>query len=69
VALDAGGYRALLRRAGQEGIMGGQTYAALISECAIQAKAHALLTFNARHFRHLEAAGVSVVVPGTRTAL
>jgi hypothetical protein len=41
----------------------------LISEFAIQAKAHALPTVNARHFRHLDAAGVSVVVPGTRTLL
>lgn len=64
VALDADGYRALLRRAGTEGIAGGRTYDALIAECAVLAKAAVMLTFNARHFSHLEAAGVRVVVPG-----
>ncbi len=64
VALDADGYRRLLRRAGTEGIAGGRTYDALIAECAILAKAGALLTFNARHFSNLDAAGVRVVVPG-----
>ena len=64
VALDAGGYRDLLRRAGADGITGGQTYDAIIAECALRAKAHTLLTFNARHFAGLEAAGVQVVVPG-----
>ena len=64
VALDADDYRTVLRRAGAEGIAGGRTYDALIAQCAIQAKAAALLTFNARHFNNLEAAGVRVVVPG-----
>ena len=63
VALDAGGYRALLRRAGREGISGGRTYDALIAECALKAKAAVLLTFNAGHFAHLEASGVRIVVP------
>lgn len=63
VALDAGGYRALLRRAGTEGISGGRTYDALIAECALKARAGVLLTFNARHFAHLEASGVRVLVP------
>ena len=64
VALDADGYRTLLRRAATEGIAGGRTYDALIGECAVLAKAAALLTFNARHFSHLETAGLRVVVPG-----
>lgn len=64
VALDAAGYRSLLRRAGRDGISGGRTYDAVIAECALKAKAATLLTFNARHFADLEAAGVRVVVPG-----
>jgi len=64
VALDAPGYRSLLRRAGRDGISGGRTYDAVIAECALKAKAATLLTFNARHFADLEAAGGRVVVPG-----
>ena len=64
VALDAGGYRDLLRRAGADGISGGRTYDAIIAECARRAKAATLITFNARHFGGLETAGVRVVVPG-----
>jgi predicted nucleic acid-binding protein len=63
VALDAGGYRSALRRAAKEGISGGRTYDALIGQCALKAKATALLTFNTEHFSHLEAAGIRVVVP------
>lgn len=63
VALDAGGYLALLRRAGKESISGGRTYDAIIGECARKAKAAVLLTFNAGHFTSLEAAGIRVVVP------
>lgn len=65
VALDASGYRALLRRAGADGISGGRTYDAIIGACALRAKADTLLTFNARHFASVEAAGVKVVVPAT----
>lgn len=68
VALDVRGYRALLRRAGKDAISGGRIYDALIGECAVKAKADVLLTFNARHFAHIEAAGVRVVVPGAATA-
>jgi predicted nucleic acid-binding protein len=67
VALDAGGYRKLLRQAGADGISGGRTYDAIIAACALRAKAATLLTFNARHFAHLESAGIRVVVPGTET--
>jgi len=63
VALDAAGYRSLLRRAGRDGISGGRTYDAVIAECALKAKAATLLTFNARHFTDLEGVGVRVVVP------
>lgn len=64
VALDSGGYRELLRRAGADGISGGRTYDAIIAECALLAKAGTMLTFNARHFGNLEIAGLRVVVPG-----
>lgn len=63
IALDAEGYRSVLRRAGKDGISGGRTYDALIGKCALKAKADVLLTFDAEHFSHLEAAGVRVVVP------
>lgn len=69
VALDASGYRELLRRAGTDGISGGRTYDAIIAECALRAQANTLLTFNARHFANLEAAGIRVVVPGTPAPL
>ena len=65
IALDADGYRSLLRRAGKDGISGGRTYDALIGECAVRAKAAVLLTFNAHHFSHLDAAGIRIVVPGS----
>jgi len=67
VALDGDGYRALLRRAGKEGIVGGRTYDAVIAQCALEAKAATLLTFNAKHFADLEAAGVRVVVPAVES--
>lgn len=64
-ALNAAEYRSLLRGAAREGIAGGRTYDAVIAECAQKARADVLLTFNAAHFAHLEAAGVRVVVPAT----
>ncbi len=64
VALNVNSYRTVLRRAAQNGTVGGQTYDAVIAQCAIIAKATALLTFNARHFIALTMPGVSVVVPG-----
>ena len=63
VALDAVGYRSLLRRAGKEGISGGRTYDAVIAACALKAKAAVLLTFNAHHFASFEASGLRLVVP------
>jgi predicted nucleic acid-binding protein len=64
-ALSGSEYRSLLRAAAREGIGGGRTYDAVIAECARKAGAAVLLTFNAAHFAHLEAAGVRVVVPAT----
>jgi len=63
IALGADGYRSLLRRAGREGVSGGRTYDAIIAACAVRARAAVLLTFNAAHFQHLDAAAVRVVVP------
>ncbi len=63
IALDADEYRSLLRRAGKEGVSGGRTYDAIIAECAVKARAAALLTFNATHFEGLDAGSVRVVVP------
>ena len=63
IALDADGYRSLLKRAAREGLSGGRTYDAIIAECAIRAQATTLLTFNAPHFQGLAAARVRVVVP------
>jgi len=50
VALTAKTYPALLRRVVKRAVAGGRTYDAVIAECARQAKAEALLTFNLRHF-------------------
>ena len=66
VALDAEGYRSLLKRAARDGISGGRTYDAIIGECAVRAQAAVLLTFNALHFQGLEPAHVRVVVPSLR---
>lgn len=63
IALDAEGYRSLLKRAATEGFSGGRTYDAIIAECAVRAQAAALLTFNALHFRALSPAQMRVVVP------
>jgi predicted nucleic acid-binding protein len=63
IALDSEGYRSLLKRAAADGLSGGRTYEAIIAECAVRAQAAALLTFNAVHFRGLDATQVRVVVP------
>ena len=62
-ALDAEGYRSLLKRAPSDGLSGGRTYDAIIAECAVRARAAILLTFNALHFQALDATRVRVVVP------
>src|SRR5262245_11199934 len=49
-ALDGSSYRALLRQAPADGIVGGQTHDAVVAACALHAKAATLLTFNEQHF-------------------
>ena len=66
IALDGRSYRALLRRAPRESITGGRTYDAVIAECALRARAAALLTFNVGHFAEFAARGLEIVVPGGR---
>lgn len=66
LALDAEGYRALLRAAPEAGIAGGRTYDAVIAACAIAGGAETLLTFNAPHFASLPLGSVQLVVPGAR---
>jgi predicted nucleic acid-binding protein len=64
VSLDAECYLDLLARAPQESIVGGRIYDAIIAECALQADATVLLTFNARHFAPYTGRGLTIVVPG-----
>ena len=66
IALDGQAYANLLHHCRDSGIRGGQTYDAVIGECALQAQAAALLTFNKRHFLPLAEHGVEIVVPGQR---
>ena len=61
-ALSGAAYVRLLRRVAHQAIIGGRTYDAVIAECARQAKAETLLTFNRQHFDP-PPAGVSVVEP------
>lgn len=63
VTLDGRAYRALLRRAPAEAISGGRVYDAAIADCAVKAKATALLTFNEGHFAPLAQLGLAIVVP------
>src|SRR5262245_2823890 len=62
VALTAKTYQAVLSAVAKQSVGGGRTYDALIGECARQAKAEALLTFNRRHFEP-PPVGVLVVDP------
>jgi hypothetical protein len=64
VALNPGSYRRLLRQLATDGIAGGQAYDAVIAQCAVESKASAVLTFNARHFLALAPAELVIVVPG-----
>ena len=64
VALDGKSYRALLRRAPDDGIAGGQIYDAVIAACALRIKGTTLLTFNASHFLAFSQRGLEIVVPG-----
>ncbi len=63
VALEADAYVSVLQHAVTQEVAGGRVYDAVIGECARQARADVLLTFNRRHFEPAPA-GVTVVVPG-----
>jgi predicted nucleic acid-binding protein len=67
VALNTGEIRALVRRAPEAGVTGGQTYDAVIAACARKARVSALLTFNARHFPSTLVGDIEVFVPGERS--
>ena len=61
-ALPAEAYVALLGGAAAQDVAGGRTYDAVIGECARDAKAEVLLTFNRRHVDPAPA-GVRVIEP------
>jgi predicted nucleic acid-binding protein len=63
VALDAAGYRALLRQSTTADISGGRIYDAVIAACARRAKAETVITFNDSHFAALAASDLEIVVP------
>jgi hypothetical protein len=65
VALPADGYLRVLHGAVHEGSTGGPIYDLIIGECARDAHARALLTFNTRHFDPAPA-GVEIVDPLSR---
>lgn len=67
VALSADEYRALIRRAPEGGVAGGQAYDATIAACARKARVAAVLTLNARHFPEALVGDIRVIVPGART--
>lgn len=54
----------LLRTAPERGIAGGLTYDAVIAACLVDAGSSVIVTFNERHFRALDLAGVTISVPG-----
>ncbi len=62
IALDATKYTQLLASLASHALGGGRTYDAIIGECAAQAGAEVLLTFNRRHFDPAPT-GVSIVDP------
>ena len=64
VTLPVDRYVDVLRRAARSGVAGGRAYDAVIGECAREAKADVMLTFNRRHFDP-PPAGVVVVEPGS----
>jgi predicted nucleic acid-binding protein len=62
VALTDAAYLTMLRSLAKQAVGGGRTYDAVIAECAREAEAAALLTFNRRHFDP-PPEGVSVLEP------
>ena len=67
VALTGKAYTKLLQQVAKQTIAGGRTYDAVIAECARQARAEVLLTFNRRHFDP-PPEGVSVIDPSASRA-
>jgi predicted nucleic acid-binding protein len=63
VALDAHGYRSLIRGAPGAGVSGERTYDAVIALCARRARVGTLLTFDASHFAPFGGPDLAVVVP------
>lgn len=51
VSLESGEYLKVIRRAAENGIVGGTIYDALLAGCAVKAKAETIYTWNERHFR------------------
>ena len=64
IALEAKSYRALLRRASENHIVGGRIYDAVIAECALREENVDLLTFNEDDFAGFAGRGLEIVVPG-----
>jgi predicted nucleic acid-binding protein len=55
VGLDCDSYYDVISQAAAGGIVGGAVYDALIAQCAVQARATTLYTWNQRHFAVLPA--------------
>ena len=53
VSLESNEYLQVIRRAAENGIVGGTIYDALIVSCASKAEAETIYTWNDRHFRLL----------------
>jgi predicted nucleic acid-binding protein len=53
IALDVEEYWTTIAGAADLGVLGGQTYDALLARCALKAKAETILTWNLAHFQRL----------------
>ncbi len=63
ISLAGRTYVGLLRKAATAAVSGGRAYDAVIAECAVEARATALLTLNEDHFREWESERLRAVVP------
>lgn len=63
VTLTAADYLALLRTAPTADVAGGRTYDAVVAQCARNAGARTLLTFNAPHFAPFAGPDLRIAVP------
>jgi predicted nucleic acid-binding protein len=54
VSLESQEYLGLIRRAAENGIVGGTIYDALLAGCAMKAEAETIYTWDERHFRLLD---------------